>query len=318
MNIVSESQTGIWLNTPVIRLETHSENALRFAKNDSDWRFIASDLKPPAQSMRTGVNVLPAKASHLYSRDASTIESHLNQNPCRTLFSHVKFKVVTEIVSNFNFKRQSVDSTFKLTALDIGCSLQMLRCHLKVAIPSARYIGVDCSPTIYPDILCDVRSTDIDQALKPLETDVVVALDLLPSLHHTKTQLRKTLSRWLSATDKKAKLFVFSVPECYKSDDHLLNLNSEQWLSLLNEEFVIEDIQAVGFLSALPYWVGKQFSLKPKGLTQRTLNILKKPLFDSQILKSIEFLLTLILGRATPLRRFSHSIVVTASPRNGQ
>jgi hypothetical protein len=208
-----------------------------------------------------------------------------------------------------------VEPSFKLTTLDIGCSWQMLRRHLKKNIRDLRYIGVDSVPMIYPDILCDVSSSAVSQAFKSVRPDVVVALDLLPTLHDTKAELTATLSRWLRAMDEKPGLYVFTVPECYETDDHLLKLKSEQWLELLNETFFIEDIQAIGFLSALPYWIGKRLPITSKGLLQRSLNILKNPLYDSHLLKTIESMLTLAFRRTKMLRRFSHSIVVTARPR---
>lgn len=296
MNILSESQTGIWLNTPVKFLDIQSENELRFAQNDSNWRFLANDTN---------------QTTHL----ADAEKPHLYQNTCRSTYAHVKFKVVTQIISNYYFKRQSVEPSFKLTALDIGCSLQVLRRHLKSSIQDIRYIGVDSSPLINPDILCDVASDAVGEAFKSVRPDVVVAIDLLSTLHSTEAELTATLSRWLKAMGEQPDLFVFTIPECYDSGDHLLSLKNEQWLKLLNEMFVVEDIQAIGFLSALPYWMGKGLQIKPTGLLQRSLNILKDPLYDSHLLQTVESMLTRVLRRTKMFRRFSHTTVVTARVR---
>ena len=297
MSILSESQTGIWLNTPVKFLNIQCENELRFAQNDSNWRFLSNDTNQ--------INDLAVAGG-----------VHLHQNTSRSIYAHVKFKVVTEIVRNYHFKRQSMEPSFKLTALDIGCSLQVLGRHLKNSIQDFRYIGLDSSPSINPDILCDVSSTAVSQAFKSMRPDIVLAIDLLPTLHSTEAELSATLSRWLNAMEEQPELFVFTIPECYASDDHLLRLKNEHWLELLNELFVVEDIQAIGFLSALPYWMGKGSQIKPTGLLQRSLNILKDPLYDSHLLQTVESMLTRVLRRTKMLRQFSHSTVVTARVRN--
>jgi hypothetical protein len=285
------------MNTPVKFLSIQSESALGLAQNDSNWRFFGNDVNPISELL-------------------DVTESYLHQNPCRTLYAHVKFKVTTEIVSNFHFKHQTPEPDAKLTTLDIGCSLQMLRRYLNKSIRDLRYIGVDSLPTIYPDILCDVSSTAVSQAFKSVKPDVVIALDLLPTLHDTKTELTTTLSRWLRALDEKPSLYVFTIPVCYESGEHLLKLNNEQWLELLNETFIIKDIQAIGFLSALPYWIGKRLPRGSNGLLQRSLNSLKNPLYDSNFLQIIESILTQAFKRTRILRRYSHSVVVTAFPRS--
>ncbi|MFT6303385.1 MAG: hypothetical protein ACI9XK_001015 [Granulosicoccus sp.] len=296
MSVSVEFQTGIWLNTPVTFFDIQSEHALRLAQNDSDWRFATNDYNQVTEQ-------------------AALAESSLYQNSCRTLYTHVKFKVTTEIVSNYYLKCQGVTPFYKLTTLDIGCSLQMLRRHLSENIRDLRYVGVDSLAKIYPDIICDVSSSAVSQAFKSVKPDVVVALDLLPTLHDTADQLTATFSRWLKALDEKPGLYVFTIPECYKSDEHLLKLESEQWLELLNETFIIEDIQAIGFLSALPYWIGGKLPVSSKNVFQRTLNRFKEPLYEPHALKTIESMLTLVFRRIKILRRFSHSIVVTARSR---
>jgi hypothetical protein len=315
MSILPESQTGIWLNTPVRFLNAQSEKALAFAQNDSDWRFYVNDFNQITNLADLDPDGSCEKESWAYFKESFATDSHLYNNPCRTLYTHVKFKVATEIVTSYYFKCKNITPSFKLTALDIGCSIQMLRRHLKKTIEDTRYIGVDCVPTIYPDILCDVSSDDVSQALNPVRPNVVVALDVLPMLHNTPAELSATLSRWVQAMDEKPGLYVFTIPECYDSEEHLLKMSSEQWLKLLNKLFVIEDVQAVGFLSALPYWIGKKPLLKPKGLLQRSLNVLKEPLYDSHVLKSIESVLTRLCRRKKILRRFSHTLVVSARSR---
>lgn len=296
MSSLLESHTGIWLNTQVRFFDIQSQSALRIAQNDSDWRLFGSDFS-------------------LGSELAALVEPHLFQNPCRTLYTHEKFKLVTEIVSNYDFQRHNVEPAFKLTTLDIGCSVQMLRRHLDKSIRDLRYIGVDSLPMICPDILCDVTSSGVNPAFKALRPDVVLALDLLPILHDTKVQLVASLSRWLSALDKTPELWVFTIPECYESDDHLLTLKSEQWLELLNELFIVEDIQAVGFLSALPYWIGNKLPMRLAARLRRSLNEFRGPLSDSYVLKTVESMLTLAFKRTKILRRFSHSLLVTVRPR---
>lgn len=296
MSSLLESQTGIWLNTRVRFFDIQSESALRVAQNDSNWRLFVSDFS-------LGTELAPL------------VEPHLYQNPCRTLYACEKFTVTTEIVSNYYFKRQSLEPAFKLTTLDIGCSLQMLRRHLNKSIRDLRYIGVDSLPVICPDILCDVSSSAVNHAFKSVRPDVVVALDLLPILHDTKDQLVASLKRWLSALDEKPELCVFTIPECYESDDHLLTLESEQWLELLNESFIVQDIQAIGFLSALPYWVGKKLPMSSASRLQGALNRFRGPFNDSHVLKTVESMLTLAFRHTKTLRRFSHSLVVTARPR---
>jgi hypothetical protein len=296
MSILPESQSGIWMNTPVKFLGIQSESVLGLAQNDSNWRFFANDFNP-------------------ISELADATESHLHQNLCRTLYTRVKFKVTTEIVSDYYFKHQTVEPDATLTTLDIGCSLQMLRRHLNKSIGDLQYIGVDSLPMTYPDMLCDVSNTAVSQAFKSVKPDVVIALDLLPTLHDTKIELTATLSRWLRALDEKPGLYVFTLPVCYESDQHLLKLNNEQWLELLNETFIVEDIQAIGFLSALPYWIGKRLPRASNGMLQRSQNSLKISLYDSNFLQIIESILTGAFKRTKMLRRYSHSVVVTARPR---
>ena len=317
MSISSRSLSGIRLNTTIKFLNIQTGSKLRRAQNDSSWCFFAKDPAPADTLPDTHADSFFDSESWTYvteSRNAA-LQPHLQKNPYRTLYAHVKYKTTAQIVSNYYFKRQNEKPSLKLTALDLGCSVQMLRRHLTQSVRDLRYFGVDSLPMIYPDILCDVSSPAIDQAFESVSPDVVVALDLLPELHDTSEQLSRTLSRWLRAMENKPSLYVFTIPECYESDEHRLKLTSEQWLNLLEEKFIIEDIQAIGFLSALPYWAKKTLALKPNGLTHRTLKVLRDPLYDSHLLQTLELTLTRALRRVRVLRRFSHTIVVTAHPR---
>lgn len=317
MNTTPQSITGIRLNTSIRFLNTRTESNLTHAQNDSNWCFFAKDSQQSTKSHSANSDTFSDSESWTFvteSRSASLQPRGL-KNPYRTLYAHVKYRTAAQIVSNYCFKRQTEEPAHKPTTLDLGCSLQMLRRHLKKTVRDLRYFGVDSLPMIYPDILCDVSSSAIEHTFQSVSPDVVVALDLLPELHDTKGQLKATLSRWHRAMEKKPSLFIFSVPECYESDAHQLKLTSEQWLTLLEEKFIIEDIQAIGFLSALPYWVQRSLAIVPNSLLHRTLKALRGPLYDSHLLKTIELMLTCAFSRVRVLRRFSHTLVVSARPR---
>ena len=317
MSMFSQSQMGIWLNTDVRFLNIQSGSELRFAQNDSNWRFLPNSFNQLTASADQGFGGVCKSRSTAYLRDSSTIKPHVQRYPnaCSTLSTHAKFKVASDIVSSHYFQCPENEPGAKLTTLDVGCSLQMLKRYLQQSVQELRYVGVDSLPIIDPDILCDVSSADAAQAFKSVNPDVVLALDLLPQLHDSKTQLSATLSRWLKATEEKPSLYVFSIPECHESDEHQLRLSSDQWLALLNEQFIIEDVQAIGFLSAIPYWARKRLPLKPQGWLYRFLKIFKDPLYSSHLLRTFETLLTRIFSRVEMLRHYSHTIVITARPR---
>ena len=313
MSLVPESDTGIWLNTPVRFFVVRSNHELHQAKNDCVWGSSGESELHVGSPARTLPSALRQRIDPQLQHQARCLP-HLHLQRYRSPYTHVKYVITTETLSNFNFIQQLVQPSFKLNVLDIGCSFQMLRNHLRNSIQQIEYTGADSSPDNYPDILCDLASRDTDYAFRQAKANAVVALDVLPELHDTQTELLETLKRWLEAINEPNALYVFSIPECYTSDEYLLELSSQEWLELLGELFIIEDVQAVGFISALPYWLRSRLANEQKNWLKRTMNILKEPWYDSHVLKTTELWLTRMFRRAHGMRKYSHSLIVSARP----
>ena len=316
MSIFLQSQSGIWLNTPNRQLGIHSGNELRLAQNDDSWRFVSSAFSYHSDMYATDSSFPIGPSSQTGFKH--TANGQWQRCHSRTLYTNTKLAITTAILSQYYFAAHRDDPNFKLTALDVGCSFQMLRRSLSQKVQNLRYVGLDSAPENCPDILCDASSSDAAKIFRTVEPNVVVALDVLPELHDTRIKLRETLLNWVNSMNGKPGLYVFSVPVRYQSDEHTLKLSSEQWLELLNEMFIIEDIQAIGFLSALAHLTKTTLHIKPAGLLMRSLHILKDPLYDCHLLKTTEAALTRAFSRVKMFRRFSHSIVVTARPRTSE
>jgi len=315
MSMYPESQSGIWLNTSVRFLDAKAKVVSRAAKNDASWFAVPTPLNgilegsspAAAESQR----ILPASLS-AGSPDALT---RLHQNPSRTLYAHVKYMYVSQWVSNNQFDSKDNSGSNKLVAVDLGCSFQLMRRHLQSRINDVRYIGIDCVPLLYPDILCDLSDADSVSALPELKPDVVLALDILAELYDDADDLDNALSQWIQQFDHSGTEFLMTIPQRYSSENHRLNRNSKEWLAHLEKHFDIVDVRGIGFLSALPYLMSKEKNVRNPGIFNRMINILKEPMFESQLLKSLDLLLTRRLGKLDFFKHFSHSLLVVAKPK---
>lgn len=316
MSIFPESQSGIWLNTPIKFIDTRSEKKARVAQNDSVW-----DLSPGKGAQR--VDATELELDSFFQHRAVPVRRSLpgeyarfHHNPSRTLYAHVKFNVVTEAVSARYFKSQASRPSFKINALDLGCSQQLLRRYLKKDIPNFDYAGLDRIPLAYPDLISDLTDTESTQAFDVVAPNTVFALDVLSELHSSEADLSQTLARWGEACRQNDPMFLFTVPQCAYSESDKLNLEFKQWKTLLERHFIIEETRSLGFLSALPYWVKTSKRPNTLSFTSRLLDLLKEPMYESYLLKALDLGLTKLLGKVKFLRRFSHSVLITARVRN--
>jgi len=188
--------------------------------------------------------------------------------------------------------------------------------HLQSRINDVRYIGIDCVPLLYPDILCDLSNANSVRSLPELKPDVVLALDILAELHNNSCDLNTTLTIWVQQFGHKNSEFLMTIPQQYVSENHRLKRSSQEWITELEQHFDIVDIKGMGFLSALPYLVSKKRNDRNLGKLNKIINILKEPMFESQLLKSLDLLLTRTLGNFDFFKRFSHSLLIVARPRN--
>jgi len=316
MSIHPESQMGIWLNTSVRFLDAEAKVVSRTAKNDSSWFAVPTDL---GGLIETGISkASPSKRTRPTSLSSGSPDAltRLHQNPSRTLYAHVKYTFVSQWVSNRHFDSNDGRVSEKLTTVDLGCSFQLLRRHLQSRIKDVRYIGIDCVPLLYPDILCDLSDAESVRSLPELNPDVVIALDILAELHHESHELNLTLSHWARQFDQNNTEFLMTIPQRYLSENHRLRRSAHDWLAHLDQHFDIVETRGIGFLSALPYLISKEKSGCNSGLLNRMINILKEPMFDSQLLKSLDLLLTRTLGKFDFFKRFSHSLLVVAKVKN--
>jgi len=314
MSTHSESILGIWLNTSITFLNANPSKELRFAKNDSNWFATTSAsgyrLDKCVDSKNNLPNPLPAEAP-----DSLEAIKKLHQDPSRTLYAYVKYGVVTQWVESHHFETNGYSATDKLVTVDLGCSFQPLRRYLTSRVKAIQYVGIDCVQALYPDILCDLSDLKSVQAIPELRPDVVIGLDILAELHDNAYDLNATLHQWSRQFDGKNTAFVVTIPNRSRNENHKLSLSTEEWMARLSQQFNIVDVLGLGFLSALPYLVSEDPNTQGQSVLRKILNVLKEPMFNSQILKSTDLLLTQILGKSRFFKRFAHSMLIIAEPK---
>lgn len=315
MSIFPESQTGIWLNTPIKFIDTRTEKKARVAKNDADWNLSSDDGIQQLNATDTELNAFFQNRAVPLRRSLPGDYARFHHNPSRTLYAHVKFNVVTEAVGSLYFNSQVTEPAFKLVALDLGCSQQLLRRYLKKEIAEFDYAGLDRTPLLYPDLISDLTDKESAEAFEAVTPNTVFALDVLPELHSSEADLSQTLARWGEACRQSDPMFFFTVPQCAVSESDKLELEFEQWTALLEQHFVIEETRSLGFLSALPFWASNKRKVNNRGFIGRVLQLLKEPMYESYLLKTVDLGLSRVLGNIKCLRKYSHSVLITARVR---
>lgn len=315
MSIFPESQTGIWLNTPIKFIDTRTEKKTRVAKNDADWNMSSDDGIHQLNATDTELSALFQNRAVPLRRSLPGDYARFHHNPSRTLYAHVKFNVVTEAVGSLYFDSQVAEPSFKLVALDLGCSQQLLRRYLKKEIAEFDYAGLDRTPLVYPDLISDLTDKESAEAFEAVTPNTVFALDVLPELHSSEADLSQTLARWGEACRQNDPMFFFTIPQCAVSESDKLQLEFEQWMALLERHYVIEETRSLGFLSALPFWISNKRKVNSRGIIGRLLQILKEPMYESYLLKSVDLGLSRLLGKIKFLQKFSHSVLITARVR---
>ncbi len=311
MSLLPESQIGIWLNTPIKFIDTRSNKQSRVAQNDSDWGLAS--VANSRHSNATDVEL----SSMFFNRTTAARrplsgEQSVEHNPSRTLYAHVKYNLLCDVLCRHNLLEKQSDASYKLTTLDLGCSQQLIRRHLKKRIADLDYVGLDRLPLVYPDLLSDLTHSESSEAFSLIQPNTVMALDVISELHTSVGDLQQTLAQWVTASKDTAPLFLFTVPQNGKSESDKLTMNPEEWQALLERHFVIEAVHSIGFLSALPYWLGSNDRVREPSWTQRLLDVLKEPMYNSPVLKSIDLIMTKALGKVGFLRRYSHSVLFVA------
>lgn len=312
MSLFPESQTGIWLNTPIKLIDTRLKEKLSVAQNDSDWDLSSFNDENYPDSADSELDSFFQHRAVPGRRSLPGEYARFHHNPSRTLYAHVKFNVVTEIAGKLYDEAIREKPGFTIRALDLGCSLQLLRRYFKKYIPRFEYTGVDQVAATYPDLRSDLTHIESAKTFEDLEPNTIFALDVLPELHSSEADLSQTLERWGDACRQSDPMFFFTIPQSSASESDKLDLEFDQWKALIEQHFDIEEIRGLGFLSALPYWLGKKSEHKRPGLKSRLLNLLKEPMYESHVLKAIDLLATKAFGRIASLRKYSHSVLVTA------
>ncbi|MFK8075762.1 MAG: hypothetical protein AB8B84_04185 [Granulosicoccus sp.] len=315
MSIFPESQTGIWLNTPIKFIDTRTEKKACVATNDADWHASSKDGIQQLKATDKELSAFFQNRAVPLRRSKPGDSARFHHNPSRTLYAHVKFNVVTESVGSLYFKSQVKEPSFKLAVLDLGCSQQLLRRYLKKAIAKFAYTGLDRTPLVYPDLVSDLTDKHSTEAFETVTPNTVFALDVLPELHSSEADLSQTLARWGEACRQSDPVFFFTVPQCAVSESDKLQLDFEQWMTLLERHFVIEQTRSLGFLSALPFWASNKRTVNNRGFVQRALHRLKEPMYESYVLKTFDLSLSRMLGNIKCLRKYSHSVLITAHVR---
>ncbi|WGH74777.1 methyltransferase domain-containing protein [Tenacibaculum tangerinum] len=236
--------------------------------------------------------------------------------PDNTLFNHVKFHLVNDVLVSYNAKR--------LNILELGCGTKTTYRYLKNLGCNFDYFGVDYEASFAPDFVCDLLNPKPIQEVLPWKPDFLLLLDVLEHLHEDSHVLEKVVLEIsdLITTDTKV---IVTLPQMYRLDrfkfshlhypEHKIRLTHKEWKALLSKSFFVDKVQGVGFLSIIPFLPMFFKSFTPENKLGRLFMYLRKNVMEWSYFKPIDLWLSRTLGKVKPFYYYSNDILFVLSKK---
>ena len=242
--------------------------------------------------------------------NSSYLVRTLQSTPDNNLFNYVKFHLVNDVLASYRSK--------KLNILELGCGTKTTDRYLKSLGCDFNYFGVDYEASFTPDFVCDLLNPEAIKEVLPWKPDFLMLLDVLEHLHEDVEVLEEVLLKISSLIEPDTKVIV-TLPQMYRLDrfkfshlhypEHKIRLTQKEWRSLLSKSFRVDKVQAVGFLSVIPFIPMFFKTYKPANKLGRLFSYLRKNTMEWPLFKPIDLWLSRTLGKFKPFYFFSNDIL---------
>jgi SAM-dependent methyltransferase len=251
--------------------------------------------------------------------NSSYLVENLLAAPDNNLFNYVKFHLINDALAPYGSK--------KLNILELGCGTKTTARYLESFGGHFNYFGVDYEASFVPDFVCDLLNPEPVKEMLPWQPDVLMLLDVLEHLHEDITKLEEVLIKIDYLIPSKTKVIV-TLPQMYRLDrfklahlyypEHKIRLTQNEWKSLLSKSFHVERVQAVGFLSVIPFLPMFFKSYKPDNRLGQLFMYLRKNTMEWPLFKPIDLWLSRTIGTMKPFYFYSNDILFVLSKKKEQ
>ncbi len=241
--------------------------------------------------------------------NSSYLVKTLQSTPDNNLFNYVKFHLIKDALTPYRAK--------KLNILELGCGTKTTDRYLKRLGCNFNYFGVDYEASFSPDFICDLLHPEGIKEVLPWKPDFLMLLDVLEHLHEDVEALEEVLIKIKNLIAPNTKVIV-TLPQMYRLDrfkfshlhypEHKIRLTHKEWKLLLSKSFSVDKVQAVGYLSVIPFLPMFFKTYKPDNILGRLFIYLRKNIMEWPFFKPIDLWLSRTLGKIKPFYYYSNDI----------
>ncbi len=215
------------------------------------------------------------------------------ENSKDSLYSHTVFQILSNLI-NSHFVNAKI--------LDLGCAdKRSSRLLTNYGLQISNYCGVDHNSGFSPDIESDVRDLSIYYERIDFAPNVILITDVLEHLDGGIEDIQKFLKELSAKISTDTKVYI-SAPQMYRLDrlklkhlfypEHKVRLKLEEWQKIIFQDFEVEQLIGVGYISVLPYLIMFLSFYNENGWTGAVFKKIRSLLSKSVTIRQLDYFLS--------------------------